>query len=354
MESREIRAAIESIRENRKQDFADYFKQKKLKHISKLLTKDAIDSDWYKTFSRVRYGSLKNYEMYEKIVLRLSEFMTMYEKRELNGDFIENRKSTNYTSFIINHAYCLGIRPLWLSKPLTEAFSYSTLPKKISALNRVCPIGLMLVPPLIKNEIGKYLKWVLFYHKLPGDSVIPLAFTDKHLHHFEGNVFSAEKEILFFMTEVDGVIITGTRDISLVDNELKSYNDVPVILYGEEEVNEIKAEDYSLVTKIADLIIQTLLYMQMEKITLPAIIPQTQGFSTNRKTKYKKIPPLIIGENYLIKTQRDASGQSRPHGSPVTHWRSGHWRCQPYGGKDNQAYKTIWIEPILVNKPGGC
>ena len=322
------------------------------KDFPRSLTKDAMDSKWYQTFGAVQYSSLKEYDQYENIILRLSGFMTMYRMLELNGNVIENRPSITYSSFIINHAYHSGIKPLWVSKSLMQAFSYSKLPDKINVLNRICPVGLILVPPLIKNEIGKYLKWVLFYHKLPGDQNIPLALTNKYTHFYEEKVFNPDKEVLYFMTEVGGVLIIGSRDISVVDNKLGSYEDAPFVLYGKEKRKEVDQKDYPLVTKIPDLIIQTLLYMQMEKIVLPPLPnPEPLGFGRNSKTKYKKIPPLIIGENYLIKTRTEATGESRPHGSPVTHWRSGHWRCQPCGSKDNRNYKTIWIEPMLINKP---
>lgn len=61
----------------------------------------------------------------------------------------------------------------------------------------------------------------------------------------------------------------------------------------------------------------------------------------------KKLSPIIIGENYRIKRERVES--TGTHASPQTHWRSGHWRQQPIGKRDNPEYKTIWIEPVLVN-----
>lgn len=59
------------------------------------------------------------------------------------------------------------------------------------------------------------------------------------------------------------------------------------------------------------------------------------------------LSPIVIGKDYKPKYKY---GQPiGTHASPQTHWRSGHWRQQPIGKKDKPEYKTIWIEPTLIN-----
>lgn len=69
------------------------------------------------------------------------------------------------------------------------------------------------------------------------------------------------------------------------------------------------------------------------------------GFGKNSK---QLIVPRVIGEGYKPKVIRNYESTGS-HASPTTHWRSGHWRQQPFGKKEDQKYKTIWIEPVLVN-----
>ena len=69
------------------------------------------------------------------------------------------------------------------------------------------------------------------------------------------------------------------------------------------------------------------------------------GFGKNSK---QIIVPKVIGEGYKPKIIRNYESTGT-HASPRTHWRSGHWRQQPYGKKDDPKLKTIWLEPVLVN-----
>lgn len=57
--------------------------------------------------------------------------------------------------------------------------------------------------------------------------------------------------------------------------------------------------------------------------------------------------PRVIGRNYRIKRPRVDHGGT--HASPRMHWRDGHTRLQPYGPRENPSYKSILIEPVLVN-----
>jgi hypothetical protein len=82
-----------------------------------------------------------------------------------------------------------------------------------------------------------------------------------------------------------------------------------------------------------------------EEIILIDTPPQSKGFGKNSK---QIIVPQVIGEGYKPKVIRDYNPIGT-HASPRTHWRSGHWRQQPYGSREQPQYKTTWIEPVLVN-----
>ena len=317
------------------------------------LKKDAYNTQFFKKLAIFNYLSIKNYDFFEKVIHQIAVYELSVQilialRNDFNLDSIKKDHALIASMKVIGQAQNMGLRSLWLAPTLLEAFSYSRLPTKIAALNRVCPVGLIFLPVgKIKNHEGKSLKWILFYHALPGDKL-----TEDIFFESEENSFAS----LFWCTQLDDSLemYAGHDALSILDERLIVDGGEKCLLYSHDDCVELDSSEVDFVKRIPNLIIQTLLYMQMEKITLPPTPePQPQGFGGKGKTKYQKILPLIIGENYLIKTQREPTGVSRPHGSPVTHWRSGHWRCQPYGGKDNLAYKTIWIEPILVNKPGG-
>ena len=73
----------------------------------------------------------------------------------------------------------------------------------------------------------------------------------------------------------------------------------------------------------------------------------TRKMDFGKNTK-QVIIPRVIGEGYKPKVIRNYE-TTGTHASPRTHWRSGHWRQQPYGKKDDPKLKTIWLEPVLVN-----
>jgi hypothetical protein len=322
--------------------------------LDKQLTNDSLLTSWYKEFTQVNYEFCKNYIQYEKAIERISLFSLYIGLMAANGFHLLKRDSTAiHAAITIHQALCSGIRPLWLSPFLTQAFCQSTLPNKITSVKKICPVGILFFPKgYVKNPLGKSLTWVLFYHRVPDDPVKPFNL------YGSTNIFTIDNrypEQLFWFTDLNegiGFYYSGCKSISVENNQLIKDDGESIFVDLDGTVNKLGIDEQQFTSKVTDLIIQTLLYMQMEKIVLPPL-PNFEplGFGRNSKTKYKKIPPLIIGENYLIKTKREATGESRPHGSPVTHWRSGHWRCQPCGSKDNRDYKTIWIEPMLINKP---
>jgi hypothetical protein len=350
MELREVGELQQSEKGNK---LAKY-KTLRGKQVDKALRQDTLDTEWYKVLTTFRYGVLKGYKPYETVMFEIAEHLLCLELRYLLLDDFRKNQVEVHCAIAMNSAYRMGIRPLWLSMPLTRAFSQSRLPGKISSLNKISPVVLIFFPEVIKNPNGKYLKWVLFYHKKPGDPFLPLIFdTAKIVNDFSQSE-DFDREYLYWCTKLgDDGTYAGCQQICIEDDKF-FVDGGEYFSYDKNGKASLNEGEESFANKVTDLIIQTLLYMQMEKTILPPIpAPQPLGFGRKGKTKYKKIPTLIIGENYLIKTQRESTGESRPHGSPVTHWRSGHWRCQPYGSKDKPDYKTIWIEPILVNKPGG-
>ncbi len=58
--------------------------------------------------------------------------------------------------------------------------------------------------------------------------------------------------------------------------------------------------------------------------------------------------PSFIGQGYRL--QSEVKSGAGTHGSPIMHWRDGHFRSQPYG-EGRALRKVLWIESVLVNAP---
>lgn len=113
---------------------------------------------------------------------------------------------------------------------------------------------------------------------------------------------------------------------------------------------EFDSSIYDSHTPITNFVFSFLLWQQSihdkgdEVIELDAPT-RKMGFGKNSK---QIIVPRVIGEGYKPKVVRNYE-PTGTHASPRTHWRSGHWRQQPCGKKDDPKLKTIWLEPVLVN-----
>ena len=123
-------------------------------------------------------------------------------------------------------------------------------------------------------------------------------------------------------------------------------NDVWVDLSAEITVDEV-ANEFTIESD--PNIINLLLFMQREQDAKEVIEldAPTRKMGLSKNTK-QIIVPRVIGEGYKPKIIRNYESTGT-HASPRTHWRSGHWRQQPYGKKDDPKLKTIWLEPVLVN-----
>jgi hypothetical protein len=105
--------------------------------------------------------------------------------------------------------------------------------------------------------------------------------------------------------------------------------------------------ELSFINKLRNLLIQTFLYQQTYRPREVYIPENSQTTKQQAQSRIKPLSPIIIGKDYRIqRSQENFNGGT--HTSPRTHWRSGHWRNQPYGKRENPQYKTIWLEPVLV------
>lgn len=320
------------------------------KETNKSLNKLAKESPFFLAFNEQRYKNPKGYIEYDTVTLKMAQLRAsyqFYEIEQLEEDF------THRSSLIVlEQAYNRGFKPYWLSNDLFDAFSNSDIPKKLHSIETVVPVGLILFPIKLRNPDGAYIKWILFHYRLKEEKIKNIMLCDSILE-----INTEEKDMLSWLTVLDdGTQYAVNQAISIKDNELEIDTEHKIYInqilkYGGKNIETATEEEFT--ENVSKILIQVLLYLQLHKdvvTTYNAEIDKLVG--SKKRSKKEKLPPLIIGENYKIKrgtlqNQEEEALISRE--SPATHWRSGHWRLQPYGSREKPEYKTIWIEPMLIN-----
>jgi hypothetical protein len=209
----------------------------------------------------------------------------------------------------------------------------------------VIPVALFLFPPKLKNPDGQYLKWLLVYHRLAGEAIPPI-----QLLNSRAEIISPREDTLSWCTMFDdGVQYAVNRPLKLEGTHLSFDSEEiyinELIQYRGNNIDTATEKEFT--DKVTDILVQTLLYLQLEPQT-QLIEATPQGQKPGNKSKKGKLPPKIIGDNYKIKRELTSDPTSK-HKSLITHWRMGHYRMQPYGDRQNPQHKLIWIEPTLIN-----
>ena len=115
---------------------------------------------------------------------------------------------------------------------------------------------------------------------------------------------------------------------------------ISVPILADEDDNRFSAKCFNLLCNVLFLIESRPDILQKQTL---------HGKGKYKKDKNKKSTdelwaPRWIGYNY--KSPNDGNPAS-----PRMHWRQGHWRNQPCGGKDNPQIKRIWIDTVLICAP---
>lgn len=169
-------------------------------------------------------------------------------------------------------------------------------------------------------------------------------------------------------------IVDGGIDILAYTNEVSGCNVKP---------NGRITDDVVLVNDIIRTSLNLILAMEVQ----PALVERGRRVTQHRKERSREIwEPNFVGRKY--RTILKAGAEAGTHASPRMHWRRGHFRRQGLGrrkspfvcrcshglqmhyegefcmeatcgclgyvasnadGPGYEAYKTIWIEPVLVN-----
>ena len=310
-----------------------------IKHLNQLTR----NSPFYQKLSQRRYSHVKGYADYDAIIFEIARMLTSYQ--HFQSSFFEE-DFTHRTSVSITHeAYVKGFGSYWLSSQLFDAFCNSRLPKNLHSFQRVIPLGLLLFPAKLKNPDGQYLKWVLFHHRLANEVFAPIPISNTILT-FEDTT----EDSLAWSTMLDNGVQYAVNRLLKIENAQLNYENYSMYIPDDVQtfgINIDTATEQEFTDKVTDLILQTLLYLQLSS---PNILEINNNLSKQKikGNSKQKLQPYIIGENYQIKFDKPQA-TTASHKSPITHWRMGHYRNQPYGTREQSKYKTIWIEPMLIN-----
>lgn len=320
------------------------------KQLIKGLNKETKESSYFKKFNRRRYASPKGYLDADTINLVTARELYIYR-----NFYTVDRLSDNFTqanSFaILLDAYQQDYKTMYLDKTLLEAFIKTQPPADTTKLKKIVPTGLLILPPIIKfPDNSAPVKWIMFRHSQIGEAVTPIDLAQGGSFGTDINKYN----YLSWFTVLDDKLKTQyTKNIRLSDNYRADpdynnyiYDPIPNVSY----LGEFLQTEAKVANLITDVLIQSLLYIQTNEDVVFTKKSSSKPAVDSSKPSRQKLKPYVIGEGFKPAYLRADSHSESKGGTKATHWRRGHYRWQPYGTKDNPQYKSIWIEPVLINQ----
>lgn len=317
----------------------------------KALNQLTRSSPYFEKFNSQKYRNVKGYADHERVLFELARMRTCYQAFDADGFKEDFAHKT--TLVVLEQAYLSGFKHFWLSESLFDAFNKTEMPEGGVNLKKVVPVGLILLPPLLRNPDGQIIRWLMFYHRLQDEPLPSIQLIRDRLDF----ALTGEENISWCTMLEDGTQYGITRSLSPNQSWKNETGDVYINERIEDMGLSIDTKTESEFTdKVTDILLQTLLYMQLAS---DRPNEYTQGDSSRTKQRLGKnhrFEPYIVGKEYQPKTERSTiispvgSGEGR---TVATHWRRGYYRWQPYGSREKPEHKLIWIEPVLVNSPSG-
>lgn len=318
-----------------------------IKKIKKLL-KRASETHWYKKISSLlKYKKVKDYIDPDLVSARLATYLFIAEQSPLEFRY-SDKITIKVTCAAHELANSKALPCFCLSEDLMKALCLTELPPHWIDLKPFVNSGILFLPKVIRNPDDFWLEWVYFSyypkgHIFPDISIgkTPIKALDRPLEHPVFRWITGFKDLSAYSSTIilkkDEMGLPVRGNCHLAPNLEASGNNAELVT------------EQQFSTQVDDLIFQLMLYV-MEKPDAINVDRSEVGFASPTK-KYKsneKLSPLWIGKDYQIKRQNSLSLQNNGT-SKRTHWRSGHWRKQPYKSRQNPEYKNIWIEPTLIS-----
>lgn len=318
--------------------------------LIKQLNKLTREYPYLEKFNEKKYYNPKGYVEHETVMFNLARVLTSYQL--YNVEYFKKDFTHRTSAIILHQCHQQGFSSYWLKDDLFEAFNKTQTPSKLREFKKVVPCGVLFFPCKLKSPNGQFLKWICFYHREVGERILPLKIND-----FTLDIETVHQSTLSWFTVLDnGTQYVINRIIELVDNNF-SYDTenlfIDNTITDEDKLQEIETEA-TFTQKVTDLLIQTLLYLQLKPDLIgEQLLPPAGTQSVIIAKKNSKLSPNILGKDYQVKRERTVkSADSVVSGrqSPIAHWRRGFYKWQPFGTRENPQHKLIWIEPVLVNR----
>jgi hypothetical protein len=298
--------------------------QRYLKRMMKVFECTVKQQPFYKKNIKAQYRSPSGYSDYQLSVLNLAKmFLLTTDPHSFPGSldlewrikFLQSNLFLEFEKVTPESMY-----PYWLSPDLTQGFMNTRTPKDFY---------------LRTNELAG----IIFF---PTSHAIKYEANNKSPLIVDSFYYRLNEKYLSVACYVDDSMVTYTFKRNNIAKALRNVDPELENLTDEAERKEI---EFGL--QLANLGMQTLLYVENYE---PELLPDT---SQNNLMFLPRFTSPIVGKNYRIKTEGDithnCANKTTEHHNKSTHWRSGHWRNQLHGGRDNPQYKIIWIEPMLIN-----
>lgn len=306
-------------------------------------------------------------------LLKLARDFEAYQplKRKLNyqkvGKYIDPKEVVAYLSYSYqtknyvrtnDHANSVGVAiateiiespatPCYLvTEELTNALLQTDLPDHAYTVKPFVPIGLILLPPIIKSPEGTPLRWLFFCCLKAGRDQCFSEHPDGTIN-FQSDLQTLKMDKITWYSYLHPFSYTGTVKLDIEEQNINYGDQLRIIDY---KVNDEEKEQL-FINSVSNFLINLMLYM-MYRNDLPSknLVSVNKGFAKplpKLPSTHPKIP-IWIGKEYQAKMALGNQRSSGTHASPRIHWRRGHWKNQPYG-REGRLRKLIWIEPNIIN-----
>lgn len=301
--------------------------------------KDAAkNSATYKGLIERRYPNPQGYTPWEIVA---SEVAAVIQSASSVG--LANYEPIGLQGVTITAQFLQEAAPVyWIHESLAETFWNTDLPEQLPQLKRSVPTLALMLPEAdwLASPTYGHPRYLIARHILQDISVPDVILPRGQrisTTRFSGDFL---QWAVLFST---GAIFS--KSVKLFDNSLE---------YSQREskrsvkININTHPDYLWASRITHLLYQALLVMQLQ----PNFIDAVESISSRTGDKpgqtERTLKPRWIGSPEVDRKVSRTGRSNKPHSSPITHWRRGHWKRVAVG-KGGRDRKIMWIQPTLVN-----
>lgn len=309
---------------------------------------------YMRVFNSLNYSHISGYFSTKKIAETLSRKMLwdweLGYYYDLSLGDSEDRFNQKLTARLINNE---NLPVYWIDSNLAKSLQNTKLPSHWQELRAFMPRAFLIFPKnLLFDAENEPINWVYFDYceeenlldNVGQEQISSLKKSNKDL-----NITLMNKQLEWISFNYYGF---AYQNYLFAKDENDNFVKYRAIFCAEEMSEEdkqfvVRSEKFNY--EITELIVKIMLYMMLGKsrIIVDITKQKKKGFCQKFYQKIKQ--PRWIGKGHQIK-KYNSNQSSSPTGLKLaTHWRAGHFRQQPIGNKEKPDYKTIWIEPVLIN-----